>query len=451
MDQNWDALSLVAGIPEPRVFTAQQRLFGAAEPSLRFWHDAAGWCPSCEAVFMVLEEMHVPYVLETSPLAGYMRPGEVKPAALLNIRPNGILPVVELLDRSVDDKSRVHVHAFRIIEVLAQEFPNHARLPRTPLRRACADAFAKLAENLCYSVEQQGAPEVLMGHLEHALSAVDSQLDAADPSKAPWADAWNNMQASDDGDGDDSCFGGSIAAGPFLFGKKPCAVDLMMLPWLERLEANLLPSDLQLRWPAAARLLCAAREAGVCSYSEVGCDLQTLLAIRMRFRPEFKFPLQEPTEINQITAYAGECDQKARVDAAARICANHAKIAAFSVNGKGMGSVQRDAKVGHRPAAVSAAVDDGLCLVAALLLAHHGESVGLTLQQEAYRGAHNIVVKHDRLETDAAISSLIFLSNNIGVPRDMAPAPADALRAHVRLVANSLIKLLAGDQELAAL
>jgi len=116
-----------------------------------------------------------------------------------------------------------------------------------------------------------------------------------------------------------------------------------------------------------------------------------------------------------------------------------------------MGSVQRDAKVGHRPAAVSAAVDDGLCLVAALLLAHHGESVGLTLQQEAYRGAHNIVVKHDRLETDAAISSLIFLSNNIGVPRDMAPAPADALRAHVRLVANSLIKLLAGDQELAAL
>ena len=33
----------------PRLFEAHQRLHGAERPELKFWHDAAGWCPHCMA------------------------------------------------------------------------------------------------------------------------------------------------------------------------------------------------------------------------------------------------------------------------------------------------------------------------------------------------------------------------------------------------------------------
>lgn len=89
---SWAELRRAAGPPRPRVFEAKRRLFGAERPRLRFWHDAAGWCPHCMVSWLVLEEMRIPYVAETTPLRAYLKPGERKRQRMV--------PVIELLDEA---------------------------------------------------------------------------------------------------------------------------------------------------------------------------------------------------------------------------------------------------------------------------------------------------------------------------------------------------------------
>merc|ERR1712176_948798 len=91
----------------------------------------------------------------------------------------------------------------------------------------------------------------------------------------------------DDGDGASELFGGS-QDGPFLFGQRPCAVDLILLPLLERCEANVphplsgnAPHLALQQWPALARMQAAARSPGLCSYSELGSDAKTTIGIRL--------------------------------------------------------------------------------------------------------------------------------------------------------------------------
>ena len=41
------AASSATSTSSPRLFEARRRLHGAQRPQLKFWHDAAGWCPHC--------------------------------------------------------------------------------------------------------------------------------------------------------------------------------------------------------------------------------------------------------------------------------------------------------------------------------------------------------------------------------------------------------------------
>ena len=48
--ESWtSASSGLAGpvTPTERIFEMKERLFERKAPALKFWHDAAGWCPHC--------------------------------------------------------------------------------------------------------------------------------------------------------------------------------------------------------------------------------------------------------------------------------------------------------------------------------------------------------------------------------------------------------------------
>lgn len=338
---SWASLTEAAGEPQPRTFPARERLFGAKVPEFRFWHDAAGWCPSCAAVFMVLEEMRVPYVLATGPLGGYMKPGEKKPAEFLKIRPNGIFPVIQFAGVSHGGEldGEVVSHGFRILEVLKARYPDQACLPRTSLRRRCADALGMLAEQLCYAVEgRDPRSDNILDDLDAALSG-GSLGTWGDVAERPWVDALEHLRLSDDADGDATQFGGSLSSGPFLFGSKPCAVDVTMLPWISIKQARLPDGVFEAQWPAVGEMLAAARKPGMCSCYEICFDKATLRGLVGRRDPDTG-PVPHK-DVEECARQAASSSMLARRDAAARVCANHTATARFARNGNGMWAAHR--------------------------------------------------------------------------------------------------------------
>mmetsp|Transcript_76403 Transcript_76403/g.211025 ORF Transcript_76403/g.211025 Transcript_76403/m.211025 type:complete len:450 (-) Transcript_76403:62-1411(-) len=427
----WDTLAQKAGAPTPRIFSASERLFGAEVAEFRFWHDAAGWCPSCAAVFMVLEEMQVPYVLSTSPLTGYLKPGETKPVEFLAIRPNGVLPVIQFarLRNTGDIDGEVVVHAFRILEALNARYPARACLPRTPARRACAESLAALAERLCYATEGGGS------HADQIMDDVNVALGGglfghwSTNEERPWVAPLEHVRHSDDADGDEARFGGPLTAGPFLFGCRPCAVDLALLPWLSIRQARMPDGAFEARWPAAGRMLAAAREPGMCSCNSICFDKTTLRAMAWRGKPHLAPP--PPTDVDALFMKAAGTAQPARRDAAARLCGNHAAIARFARTGFGMGASHRQLEGAAAGRAIEEAVDLGLRVTTAVLLSGSAEAA---MRQGADQGVAAVRRTCGEGAARAAGSALVFLSWNVGVPRDLEPGPADALRAHAALV-----------------
>ena len=92
----WSDLRASALPLAPRLFEADERLFGAANAEVIFWRDSAGWCPFCEMTWLVLEAMAVPYRVRTVPLRRYMLDGEEKdPAYTAMVGPDGVVPAVQ--------------------------------------------------------------------------------------------------------------------------------------------------------------------------------------------------------------------------------------------------------------------------------------------------------------------------------------------------------------------
>ena len=92
----WSDLRASALPLAPRLFEADERLFGAANAEVIFWRDSAGWCPFCEMTWLVLEAMAVPYRVRTVPLRRYLLDGEQKdPAYTAMVGPDGVVPAVQ--------------------------------------------------------------------------------------------------------------------------------------------------------------------------------------------------------------------------------------------------------------------------------------------------------------------------------------------------------------------
>ena len=67
------------------------RLFGADEkPKLTLYRDHAGWCPYCQKTMLLIEEKRIPINIELVPMRSY---GD-KPESFLRIVPSGLLPAL---------------------------------------------------------------------------------------------------------------------------------------------------------------------------------------------------------------------------------------------------------------------------------------------------------------------------------------------------------------------
>ncbi|CAK9056490.1 Hypothetical protein (Fragment) [Durusdinium trenchii] len=272
-------------------------------PQLKFWHDAAGWCPHCMVSaaersgfsfvsWVVLEELRVPYVMDVTPLRAYLKDGEKKKQRMV--------PVIQLIDEERSSASEwifedalKHVgRGEQVCAMLSERFPAELR------RAGLTTAPPRAAQSTQWS---------LFGQLQAAHSAY-KRLPGGRPTwGVAGAEPQHQEQLTAALDALETALAASArqTASPsyFLNGSKPNMIDLMLLPMLERVEALLLhpflqPSRLHLStWPRIWAMLAEGRRPGVCSFGELTSDAETLLAISLREDPG-RTPYTEGTQMD---------------------------------------------------------------------------------------------------------------------------------------------------------
>ncbi|GKY91879.1 hypothetical protein MPSEU_000159500 [Mayamaea pseudoterrestris] len=82
------------------------------EPQITLYRDHAGWCPYCQKAMLLVEEKRIPMKISLVPMRSY---GD-KPREFLQKVPSGLLPAIEVVD--VDGQSRVLTESQVIMELL---------------------------------------------------------------------------------------------------------------------------------------------------------------------------------------------------------------------------------------------------------------------------------------------------------------------------------------------
>jgi maleylpyruvate isomerase len=178
--------------------------------------------------------------LRAEHLAHHLRKGEQRDAAFLAINPQGLVPVLE------DDAGAVLTQSLAIIEWLDETHPEPPLLPKDPLRRAKARAFADVLACDTHPVQNL---KVLTRLRELGLS---------EDKVTAWA-GWANRE------GLAACE--KLIAnepGPFCFGPTATIADLCLVPQLANarrfgVDVNAFPRLLQAE--AAAKAMEAFADA----------------------------------------------------------------------------------------------------------------------------------------------------------------------------------------------
>lgn len=392
---------------------AAKRLFDLPDgttPRCVLYRDTASWCPYSEKIWLVMEEMRVPYTVEKVNMNCY---GD-KPPWFWAMQPSGGIPVLKLDGKVIKESND-------IVRALGEAFPESALLPRaneakmarvSPLMQLEREAFSAWFRWLP-SAANHGANSV---NMQSVLGRVDDEL--------------------------------RLGGGPFFLGEELSLVDAFFAPFLERMAASLpYYKGMRLRGEAAYPAIEAwfvAMEARP-SYRHIQSDYYTHVHDLppqiggCQFSGEHERYSEaidgsdgvswslgalddEAAILSQLQPAAGlgYAADAARREAAERLNHNHEAVARFAARGLGRPGVPgvsaplSDPRATHDAESV-AQVDAALRhVVHALLEGPTAAAAGLS----------------DGLDPRAAAAALGYLRDRISVPRDMSYPAARQLRAH---------------------
>eukprot|EP01041_Mallomonas_annulata_P008588 gene8588-17717_t len=405
---------------------AKIRLFGSSEePRLTFYRDTAGWCPYCQKVWIFLEEKRIPYKIEKINMRSY---GD-KPPAFLRLVPNGLLPAI-ILD------GRVQTESLDIMLNLDRQFtgPKHPSMwpvensPELPRAKALMRLERELFSLWCNLVFRPSMGNSARQRFEQGLDEVNKELSV---TSSPW------------------------------FLNDISIVDFTYVSHVERMAASIAYwNGFKIRgdgrWPALERWLTAFEEKE--SYMATKSDYYThIMDIPPQYGPGYSTPGSEamakaitgqdgawtlplspfrPDDIEPVSVSIDPGDQNARNEAALKLARNRDNIVKFSLRAVGSpGAKQFQAPLADPYAVPALEYSDDMhaCLrhVVHALLQGYDKVPSLQLDISSS--------KEDSEEVRSALkSSLAYLRDRIGVPRDMSYPAARQLRAHLNWTIEQL-------------
>lgn len=407
---------------------ALKRTFGQSGPiRVKLYRDHAAWCPYCQKVWLQLEEKRIPYVIEKINMRCY---GDKPPSFTAKV-PSGLLPVLEIDGRTVTESSV-------IMQLLEDTFPDQKPLMPPPgsEQRARADALMRLERRffgswlnwLCSGYNQEASRADFERTMDFVAEALEAQ------------------------------------GGPYFLGDDISLVDITFAPMLERANASLAYYKGFFmrgkgRWPALDRWFEAMEsrptylgtrsdhythchdlppQLGGCYMTDAGEPWAA--AIDGQDASSWRLPLAPLNATSLPEAYSpGENPPLDRLQAAARMVANHGPLVGFALRGPG--------RPGPRP--VSAPLADPTAIPAkehsdavdaALRHVTHALLVGVDAKQlskEALQAAEPGAAPGG-LPGAPVVAAVEYLRDRVGVPRDMKLPAARQMRAHLNWLVDTL-------------
>lgn len=388
------------------------------------YRDSASWCPYCQKVWMTLEQKRIPYRVEKINMRCY---GE-KPASFMMLQPGGNIPVA-IIDGVTYNQSN------DIMYGLEEKFPDHESLvPTDAQQRMKAQELLRLERQIFsawmyWLTSGDGAGGRLQQGFVSVLNEVESEL--------------------------------SATKGGFFLGEKVSIVDMMFAPFLERICASMLYfKGFQIRvalgektdFPAVNRWFDAMETLD--SYQLTKSDYYTHCwdlppqlggcvpetgskpfqnAINGKEPGSWHLPLTPNNGgLEPDWTWAGD-EGAAKREAVERISANSEAIVAFASRGAGSTGFPRYGAPLADPNAVSNEsiqpfVDASLKIVAQKLLDADKKSNC----DEAMKDLASVFRREGGGElVEQVATSLAYLRDRTGVPRDMRLPAARQLRAHL--------------------
>jgi glutathione S-transferase len=391
-----------------------------------FYRDSASWCPYCQKVWITLEEKKIPYRIEKVNMRCY---GE-KPMTFQMMQPSGQIPVA-FIDGTIYRQSN------DILSVLEESFPNHKSLSASTAHEGHAQSLLRLERQLFsawMSWLTSGSGPRYRESFVQVLQLVEQALSSSD--------------------------------GPFFLGNDISIVDVQFAPFLERIAASLLYyKGFQIRvapnetttYPAVNRWFDAMEQLP--SYQLTKSDYYTHC---WDLPPQLGGCVKEPAGkvyeraingegswelpivphnggIEPDWIWAGD-DAASQREAVERLSANHEAIIKFASRGAGKKGIPPVSAPLADPnaisnAAVQSTVSAILRVVCFAMLdgstAKHDATIGTIRQTMVANGGSEY--------TNGVVSSLAYLRDRIGVPRDMKLGAAQHLRAYLNWAIEILL------------
>jgi glutathione S-transferase len=456
------------------------RKFGASdEPQITFYRDHAGWCPYCQKTMLLIEEKQIPVKISLVPMRSY---GD-KPREFMQKVPSGLLPAMEVNGQIITE-SQV------IMELLDQWHPPEegypAMLPdkNDQTGRAKFDQLARLERELfswwCTLVFRPEGPRLGAGNPLSRLLGGGGDSSAMSGAMQGFMDCIKKV--------DQALLS---TKGPWFFDTHdyPTMIDFVFVSHVERMLAscahwkglNMRDPKWYLKGLNAWLDAFEKREAYLAFKSDY---LTHVKDIPPQYGPGYdggfeadqaKFsrsilgkdgswhlplPHDDPLqplyrgvplpvcvlEAAGLTADADgsyqSCDEKAmehacRFMAAWKLAGNGSNVAKFAARGGPSGSKNPRKSFGAELAdpyaeadeEVHASVDAALRVVCAALM--DVEGIPESLQDELHAA---VPAKH----VDGVKSSLAYVRDRVGVPRDLPLAAARYFRAYLNWGIDSL-------------
>jgi glutathione S-transferase len=396
-----------------------------------FYRDSASWCPYCQKVWMTLEEKRIPYRVVKVNMRCY---GD-KPASFIRLQPGGQIPVAVI-------DGRVYGQSNDILYALEELFPDKKTLLPPKGKETTANESLRL--------ERQ-----LFGAWLSWLSGGSSRR-----PRDQFIEVLNTVEQT------------LSVSGPFFLGKDVTMVDMMFAPFLERICASLLyfkgfqirvsegaPTDFPAvnRWFDAMEALPSYRLTKSDYYSHAhdlppqlgGCTYEPASAPYVKAidgertidgqQGSWELPLRPNNDgVEPDWKWVGDEDV-ARREAVERLSANHGAIVKFASRGAGRKGIPPVSAPLADPNAVSNdAVEGALSLVLQIVCLALLE--GTKTQEIPMSDLAAILNEMGGQEYAAGvISSLAYLRDRVGVPRDMTLPAAKELRAHINWAIGKIL------------
>jgi glutathione S-transferase len=390
-----------------------------------FYRDSASWCPYCQKVWIALEQKQIPYVVEKINMRCY---GD-KPVDFLRMQPSGNIPVAKI-------KGKVYGQSNDILYALEEEFPENKvpLLPSDPALRSRAQQLLRLEREV--------------------FSAWLSWLTGSARSKPQFVATLQRVERELE-----------QSPGSFFLGNEMSLVDIMFAPFLERMAASLcyykgfvmrVPPNTETAYPHINKWFDAMETQA--SYRLTKSDYYTHA---WDLPPQLGGCTRETDGASYEKAINGESDhwklplqahlsgiepdwswistEEAKRQAVERVTANFEAIVKFAARGAGSPGFPGVSAPLADPNAVPnesviPAVDAFMRIVCAAVL-RGAESQQASLEQlsSALAGGED-----SQQFVQDVMSSLQYVRDRVGVPRDMTLPAARQLRAHLNWAIDGL-------------